>query len=321
MVTLNLHTHLEGCVRPGTAAELAADLGFAPPAASWEAALVMPVPADLTAFLAHVAAAYPLLGSPAALARVAHEAVVDAAADGCRFCELRFGPLTHVRPGFDVDAAIAAVCEGVVSGAATAGISAGVVVCALRHHDAEANMAVARAAAGRAGAGVVGFDIAGDELLFPDLLPFVRPMRCAAAAGLGLTAHVGEAGPASNIRHAHEVLGVRRIGHGTRLMGDEEMLAWSADHGMCLEVCPSSNVLTGEVPSIAAHPIRRFLDRGCEVVLGDDDPVTTGSRLSQELERLQEAGLATQDLARIQASAIEHAFCEPGVRAALRAAA
>lgn len=318
MSTINLHTHLEGCVRLQTAAELAADLGVTPPAASWDAALVMRVPSDLTIFLAHVAAAYPLLGSHTALARVAREAVVDAAADGCRFCELRFGPLTHVRPGFDVDAVISAACEGVRSGVEETGIEAGVVVCVLRHHSEDDNMAVARAAARRAGSGVVGFDVAGDELLFPDLAAYVRPFQCAGAAGLGLTAHVAEAGPASNIRDAYETLGVRRIGHGTRLGADAEMLAWSVDHGMCLEVCATSNVFTGAARSIAAHPIHRFLDVGCNVVLGDDNPITIDTRLSREVRALQAAGLTADQLARIEETAIEFAFCEDSVRERLR---
>ncbi len=321
MVTINLHTHLEGCVRLDTAAELAAGLGVAPPASSWDEALVMHVPSDLTVFLAHVAAAYPLLGSHDALSRVAREAVVDAAAGGSRFCELRFGPLTHVRPGFDVDAVIGAVCEGVAGGIEEAGIEAGVVVCVLRHHEEEDNIAVARAAARAAGAGVVGFDVAGDELLFPDLGPYVRPFECAAAAGLGLTAHVAEAGPASNIRDAHDTLGVRRIGHGTRLGADAEMLAWSVDHGMCLEVCATSNVLTGAAPSVAEHPIHRFLEVGCDVVLGDDNPITIETTLGREVRELEGAGLTPTDFARIEATAADVAFCEESVRAWLRGGA
>ena len=127
MSTINLHTHLEGCVRLETAAELAAGAGVASPPGGWEEALVMRVPSDLTVFLAHVAAAYPLLGSHDALARVAREAIVDAAASGCRFCELRVGPLTHVRSGFDLDAVIGAVCEGVRNGAEQTGIGRGVI--------------------------------------------------------------------------------------------------------------------------------------------------------------------------------------------------
>jgi adenosine deaminase len=321
VTSINLHTHLEGCVRLETAVELAAATGVREPKGGWEAALVMRVPSDLTIFLAHVAAAYPLLGSYAALSRVAYEAVLDAGADGCSFCELRFGPTTHARDGFGVDEVIAAVCEGVASGAQDAGISAGVVVCALRHHDENENLAVARAAAARAGRGVVGFDVAGDELLYPDLGHFVGPFRCAAATGLGLTAHVAEAGPASNVLDAHEILGVRRIGHGTRLGSDPEVLGWAVDHGMCLEVCATSNVFTGAARSIAEHPIHRFLEAGCNVVLGDDNPITVDTRLSREVRHLSDSGLTSDDLERIERTAIEFAFCEPGVRAELRARA
>jgi adenosine deaminase len=156
-------------------------------------------------------------------------------------------------------------------------------------------------------------------LLFPDLGPYVAPFQCAAAAGLGLTAHVAEAGPASNVVDAHETLGVRRIGHGTRLGADPEVLNWAVDHGMCLEVCATSNVFTGAARSIGEHPIHGFLEAGCNVVLGDDNPITVDTRLSREVRLLSEAGLTADELRRIESTAVEFAFCEPAVRAMLRA--
>ena len=99
---LNLHTHLEGWVRPETAAELARAARVPDPPGGWDRALRMDGPSDLTVYLAHVAAAYPVLGSEAGLRRVAREAVEDAAADGCDYLEIRFGPSTHRRPGFDL---------------------------------------------------------------------------------------------------------------------------------------------------------------------------------------------------------------------------
>ena len=74
---LNLHTHLEGWVRPETAADLARATGVPAPAGGWDAALRMREPADLTVYLAPVAAAYPVLGSYVAMRRVAREAVED----------------------------------------------------------------------------------------------------------------------------------------------------------------------------------------------------------------------------------------------------
>ena len=157
--------------------------------------------------------------------------------------------------------------------------------CLLRHDDDETNLAVARAAAAAAGAGVVGLDVAGDELVFPSIAPYRAPFAVAAAAGLGLTAHAAEAGPAESVIEAVEGLGVTRIGHGSRAADDPAILAWAAEHGVAFEVCPTSNVLTGAARSVREHPLHAFLAAGCQVVLGDDDPVTTGSTLAAE-ERL-----------------------------------
>jgi adenosine deaminase len=161
--------------------------------------------------------------------------------------------------------------------------------------------------------------VAGDELLFPSLEPMVRPFAIAAAAGLGLTAHAAEAGSAQHVREAVERLGVRRIGHGIRAIDDGEVLRWAADEGICFEQCPTSNVLTGAVPSYAEHPIRAFLEAGCEVVIGDDDPTTTGAPLSAELSHLTaDVGLGPDEIRRIHATSVERVFCDDSTRALLR---
>jgi adenosine deaminase len=316
---LNLHTHLEGWVRPETAAELARAADVPAPPGGWDRALRMEAPADLTVYLAHVAAAYPVLGSAEGLRRVAREAVEDAAADGCDYLEMRFGPSTHRRPGFDLAAVIAAASEGLAEGSRASGLPSGLVVCLLRHDDDETNMAVARAAAAAAGAGVVGLDIAGDELVFPSIAPYRAPFAVAAAAGLGLTAHAAEAAPAESVIEAVEGLGVRRIGHGSRAADDPTIMAWSVEHGVTFEVCPTSNVLTGAARSVREHPLHTFLAAGCQVVLGDDDPVTTGSTLADE-ERLlvADGGLSAEQVRAMQRTACEVAFVDETTRGRLR---
>ena len=315
---INLHTHLEGWVRPSTAAELAAELSAPTPPGGWDAALRMREPGTLTAFLAHVAHAYPLFATPDAVRRIVAEAVEDAADDGTRFLELRFGPATHAARGMRLDEVVGAACEGIRDGMDRRAIEAGLVVCALRHHDRETNVAVARSAARFAGRGVVGFDVAGDELVYPHLEPMREPFGVARAAGLGLTAHAAEAGPASAVHEALELLGVRRIGHGSRAAEDPSILRWAVDEGMCFEVCPTSNVLTGAAASYDRHPVRAFVTAGCDVVLGDDDPTTTGSPLSRERKLLESAvGLSASEADRLWWTAVERAFCEPSVRDAL----
>jgi adenosine deaminase len=317
---LNLHTHLEGWVRPVTAADLARSMGVPDPVGGWDDALRVKGPADLTVFLAHVAAAYPVLGAPEAMRRVAREAVEDAAADGCDFLEIRFGPSTHARPGFPIADVIAAACEGLDDGRQATGLPVGLVVCLLRHLDDETNHAIARAAAAAAGKGVVGLDVAGDELLYPSLVPYREPYSIAAAAGLGLTAHAAEAAPGAAAVEAVATLGVSRIGHGSHIADDPKTLAWAAREGIAIEVCPTSNVLTGAARSIREHPLHAFLAAGCRVVLGDDNPINIGCRISDEEERLLgEGGLTPDQLLDIHRTACDVAFTDESTRTALRA--
>ncbi len=318
-VGLNLHTHLEGCVRAESAADLARTMDVPEPPGGWDAALRMKAPADLTVFLAHVAAAYPVLGAPDAMRRVAREAVEDAAADGCDFLEMRFGPATHARADFSIAQVIAAACEGLDDGRRATGLAVGLVVCLLRHSDDETNIAVARAAAAAAGQGVVGLDVAGDELRFPSLAPYREPYAIAAAAGLGLTAHAAEAAPAAAAREAVATLGVTRIGHGSHIADDPATLAWAAAEGIAIEVCPTSNVLTGAAPSVREHPLHAFLAAGCRVVLGDDNPINIGRRLADEEATLvEEGGLTAEQMRRIQLTSCDVAFTDESTRATLR---
>jgi adenosine deaminase len=318
-VGLNLHCHLEGCVRATTAADIARERGIAEPAGGWDAALRMRAAANLTVFLDHVAAAYPVMGFADALRRIAREAVEDAAAAGQDFLEIRFGPATHRRPGLPIDAVIGAVRDGLADGSRATGLPTGLVVCLLRHSDRETNLEVARAAAEMAGAGVMGLDVAGDELRWPSNEPFVEPYRIAAAAGLGLTAHAAEASGAGAAREAAEWFGATRIGHGTHVVDDPAVLAWAVDHGLTFEVCATSNVYTGAARSLREHPLHAFLAAGAGVVIGDDNPITIDRTLADEARDLvAEGGLAPARLTAIHRRAVEVGFMEASVRDRLR---
>ncbi|WP_431278980.1 adenosine deaminase [Leifsonia poae] len=315
---LNLHTHLEGRVRPGTAAELAEQLGLPHPEQGWADAVELDGPATLTSYLEKVSSTYPFFAHPEALIRIAREAVEDAAADGQAYLELRFGPATHVRDGFDLSAVIAAVCEGVEQGRQSAGIAAGVVVAALRLHDSDQNDAVARAAVSFAGRGVVGFDLAGDEARFPELAPFASAFAIARAGGLGLTCHAAEAGPGSAAVEAVELFGVTRIGHGAHIVDDPDSLEQIADRGVVVEVCPTSNWYTGAIGAIAEHPAPRFRDSGVAVVLGDDNPRQTLSPLSSEARILSDRlGFGAAGIAEVARTSIRAGFMTESDRADL----
>jgi len=312
---INLHSHLEGRVRPATALEIARAQNLPAPPQGWEKAVQLDAPADLTVYLTKVAATYPFFTRWETVARIAREAVEDAAADGQDYLELRFGPATHVRPGFDLDDVIAAACEGIADGTRLTGMPAGLVIAMLRHHDAELNESVARAAARRAGRGVAGLDLAGDEKLFPDLGAFVRGYAIAKAAGLGLTCHAAEAAPGHAACDAVDLLGVSRIGHGAHMAEDPGILRWAAETGIVVEICPTSNWYTGAIPAVDRHPAPVFRQAGVKLVLGDDNPLQTRSPLSREREILRQSlGFDEAALRRLDEDSIRAAFIEPGVR-------
>ena len=316
---INLHSHLEGRVRPSTAAELAVHLGLPEPEVGWQRAIALDAPGTLTQYLERVAATYPFFRSTASVRRIAREAVIDAASTGHDHLELRFGPATHADDERALDDIVRAACEGLREAAAEMGISVGLVLAALRHHDAETNELVARAAARAAGDGVVGFDLAGDELLFPALEPHTSAFDIARQAGLGITCHAAEAGPASAARQAVELLGASRIGHGAHIVDDPDVLAWCADHGVVVEICPTSNVYTGAIRSLPEHPEQAFRRAGVALVLGDDNPVQTGTDLRYERDLLAtEFGWTADELAALDRTSVAAAFLEPGVRTRLQ---
>jgi adenosine deaminase len=312
---LNLHSHLEGRLRPATAAALAKEAGVSAPNDGWEKSLQLDGPSNLTVYLSKVAATYPFFRSPKHVSRVAYEAVEDAAADGIDYLELRFGPATHVHMGFAMDAVIAAACDGIAEGSRRACIEAGLVIAILRSHDEATNIAVAQAACRFAGKGVVGFDLAGDESLYRDLAKYSRPFAIARAAGLGLTCHAAEAAPGSAAREAVERFGVSRIGHGVQLARDIESLHWVRDHGVVVECCPTSNWYTGGIARRSDHPLRYFQEQKLHIVLGDDNPIQTKSPLSSERRVLvEELGLTEEDVRDIDHTSVLAAFLEDGRR-------
>jgi aminodeoxyfutalosine deaminase len=114
------------------------------------------------------------------------------------------------------------------------------------------------------------------------------------------------------------LLGAERIGHGVSAVGDPELLAHLARHGIPLEVCPTSNVATRAVASLDAHPLRTFVEAGVLVTINSDDPPMFGTDLNAEyavaaeLLDLDEAGVA-----RLAQSAVVASFAPDDVKRAL----
>jgi adenosine deaminase len=117
-------------------------------------------------------------------------------------------------------------------------------------------------------------------------------------------------GPES-IWGAIEVLGAERIGHGVRAIEDADLVAYLAQHGIPLEVCPTSNVRLGVYPSLQAHPLRALYEAGITVTINSDDPPLFNTTLTQELLLLQEPfGFDITAIDDIVLNGVRHSFVD-----------
>ena len=91
---------------------------------------------------------------------------------------------------------------------------------------------------------------------------FARAFEIARDAGLHSVPHAGEVAGPESVWDAIDRLGAERIGHGVRCLEAPELVAELRRRRVPLEVCPTSNVRTGVVTDLAAHPLPRLIEEG-----------------------------------------------------------
>ena len=320
-----LHEHLDGGLRPATLLELCRSRDIAVPAddpaglARWmhDNANAGSLERDLRGFAVTIAA----MATPEACERVAFEAAEDAADDGCVLAEFRMAPLLFEPHGLSGESAM----EAMLAGLARSPLACGLIVCGMRTENPEDSLRAARLAIAYRERGVVGFDLAGAERYYPPG-DHAAAMALSGEAGLGLTCHAGESDRGERVLEA-AAIGATRIGHGIHIvMGDtpEETRRWVArarELGLHFEVCPSSNVHTGNARSIAEHPIRRMVAERLSVSCNTDNRLMSGVTLTHELEALhREAGFTHAELGELMRAGAQASFLPAAERdAAVRA--
>jgi adenosine deaminase len=200
----------------------------------------------------------------------------DAAREGTSTLEIRFAPQLHL--GAPLEAIVDAALEGI-------GGRAGLLLCGLYGEPPDVLARLVEAAKARPG--VVGIDLAGGPTPghAPRLQDYAPPFRRAAELGLGRTVHAGEGRPPEEIRVAVEALGAQRIGHGTTLLDDGAVVDLVLSRGVTIEACPTSNVHTGVIPDVAAHPLPRWLALGVRACVCTDNTLLSAVDLPEEMRR------------------------------------
>ncbi len=269
----DLHCHLDGSLRLETFMELGRQAGLDVPDDPAEVRRKF-FPADrecsINEFLRYFDHTLAVLQTAAALERVACELAEDFAAEGVWYLEVRFCPLFHLEEGLTADQAVAAVKAGLDRAEQAHAIKTGIILTGIRTTGPEASFELSQLAVQWKDRGVVAFDLAGAEENFPakdHLEAFYNTMN----NNQNVTIHAGENfGPAS-IHQALHRCGANRIGHGTRLEEDPDLMAYVANNRIPLEVCLSSNLQSCVVDSLARHPFRFYLKEGLRVTLNTDN--------------------------------------------------
>ncbi len=283
---VELHRHLEGSLRLDTMVDIARQHGITIPADILRLSTLVQIQEEdkftFQNFLAKFNTLRLFYRSPDAIHRITKEAIEDAAKDNVRYMELRFTPVALSRaerfPLHDV-------VDWVISSAREASIKHGVIVRLIasvnRHESTELAEQVAWLAAAHIKDGLVALDLAGNEAEFKTE-PFYGIFKEAKQAGLHVTIHAGEWGPAVNVKEAIEEIGADRIGHGVRVLEDQDILTLVRERGTAFEVCVTSNYQSGVVQSLDTHPLMGMLEAGVNVTINTDDPSISRITLSHE---------------------------------------
>ncbi|HEX3791619.1 MAG TPA: adenosine deaminase [Pseudonocardiaceae bacterium] len=322
-----LHDHLDGGLRPQTVIELAdatgyRDLPTTDPTALGHWFQEAADSGSLVRYLETFAHTCGIMQDRDALIRVAAECVEDLAEDGVVYAEVRYAPELFTERGLGLDEIVETVQEGFREGerrAAAAGrqIRVGTLLCAMRQN--ARSMEIAELAVRYREAGVVGFDIAGPEAGYPptrnlDAFEYLHQQNA------HFTIHAGEAFGLPSIWEAIQHCGAERLGHGVRIMDDIKvdgdgsahlgrLASFVRDRRIPLEMCPSSNVQTGAVPSIAEHPIGLLARLRFRVTVNTDNRLMSHCSQSSELLALVDAfGYGWADLQWFTLNAMKSAF-------------
>lgn len=318
-----LHDHLDGGVRPQTVIELAQEFGYSdlPTTDVDDLATWFNRGAkrnDLVLYLETFAHTVGVMQHRDAIERVAYECAQDLAADGVVYAEVRFAPELSTDKGLTLDEVMEAVLDGFRRGSADTDLTIYAIVSAMR--TAARSLEIAELAVRFRDAGVVGFDIAGAEAGYPPsrhLDAFQHINR----ENFHSTIHAGEAFGLPSIWEAVQFCGAERLGHGVRIVDDIDpgtglgteklgrLATYVRDRRIPLELCPTSNVNTGVVASIAEHPIGMLRRLRFRVTVNTDNRLMSNTSMSKEMNKLHDAfGWGLDDFEWLTVNAIKSSF-------------
>lgn len=308
-----LHVHLFGAVPVPTVLELARRHDVRLPAATAAGLREAFRFRDFAHFQEHMDLVRSCLRSPSDLEEATWAFCVELGRQGVRYAEVMFSASHLERAGMRYEAYAAALRSARARALAELGLDVRWIFDIMRslpeaserRYWADYTLEVAIASRSD---GCVALGLSGSEAEFPpeDFAPWFERAR---AAGLRSVPHAGEHAGPRNVWTALEALHADRIPHGVRAVEDPALVAYLADRGVALDMCPTSNLCLGVVPDLASHPLPRLLRAGVPVTVNSDDPTLFGPSLSEELELLEgPLGLRPDEVREVLGNAFRYGF-------------
>ena len=315
---MDLHCHLDGSIHSQRIRDYLASIGEALPEDFDRWIAVSEDCPSLTEYLRCFDLPLRWLQTEEGLEQAVVDLLWDAKVENTRYLEIRFAPTLHLEGGLTYGRVFQALARGKARGEAETGVCCRLIVCAMRHHTREQNLAMLEAAKEFFPQLVCAADLAGDENAFPTTCHLDFFHR-AAQLGIPFTIHSGETGNRENIRAALE-LGACRLGHGIAMAEDKALQERCRAAGVGIELCPTSNFQTKAARVWEEYPLRRYLEMGLKACLNTDNRTVSCTDLNREyLRAMEEGGCSRAEILTLLENACDISFAPEEVKAAFRA--
>ncbi|MGH9101126.1 MAG: adenosine deaminase [Acidimicrobiales bacterium] len=314
MPKADLHVHLVGSAAPETVTTLAARHPEAGVPADLTELREFFEFRDFTHFLRVYGMVSALVCQPEDVVALVRGLASDLSVQGVGYAEVTITPTSHLAAGISARDLAAALDLGASRARKEQSVELAWVYDVNGVEGVAGAWRTLECALGDPPGDLVGFGIGGPEAE-ASRAAFADVFGAARAAGLHSVPHAGESVGPEEIWAAIDLLGAERVGHGIAAVHDDLLLTRLCEDGITLEVCPSSNVATGVVPSLAEHPLTTLIAAEVPVVLGSDDPPMFGTSLLEEYRRARDVlGLDRTQLHRIAAASIASSFASPALK-------
>lgn len=308
----DLHCHFDGSIRIATLIELARKNKVVLP--SFEPEILMErmkygrVRKSLEEYLMGFDPLIAVLQEADDIERAFFEVCEDAAQENVWHLELRYCPLFLTKKGLTPKEVVKSCLKASERAEKEFNMSVKHILCGMRNDPHDLTMEVAMLASKFRDQGVVGFDIAGPEKGYP-FKDHMKAIYWVKRNHLFITLHAGESAGPESIKEALFEAGAHRIGHGTSLVQDPDLLNFIIDHRIGVEACPISNWHTGAVKSLDDHPIKKLLEDGVRVSINTDNRLCSDTTVTKELMvMIEQLHMSMSSIKRLLENGFKSAF-------------